>query len=63
MSVDEAAVDYWLKELVPAFTQVPCQLYQQCAKFLSTLALAQDLQVAKRIIALLLVNELSLIHI
>ena len=58
MSVDEAAVDYWLKELVPASTQVPCQLYQQCAKFLSALALAQDLQVAKRIIALLLVNEL-----
>ena len=58
MSVDEAAVAYWLKELVPAFTQAPCQLYQQCAKFLSTLVLAQDLQVAKRIIALLLVNEL-----
>jgi len=58
MSVDVAAVDYWLKELVPAFTQVPCQLYQQCAKFLSMLVLAQDLREAKRIIALLLVNEL-----
>ena len=58
MSVDEAAVAYWLKELVPAFTQVPCQLYQYCAKFLCMLVIAQDLQEAKRIIALLLVNEL-----
>ena len=58
MSVDEAAVAYWIKELVPAFTQVPCQLYQQCAKFLCMLVLAQDLREAKRIIALLLVNEL-----
>ena len=58
MSVDEAAVDYWLKKLVPDFTQVMCQLYQQCARFLSMLVPAQDLQEAKRIIALLLVNEL-----
>ena len=53
MSVDVAAVDYWLKELVPAFTQVPCQLHQQCAKLLSIFVLAQDLPEAKRIIALL----------
>ena len=58
MSVDEAAVDYWLKELVPAFTQVPIRPYRQCARFLSMLVPAQDLQEAKRIIALLLVNEL-----
>ena len=58
MSVDVAAVDYWLKELVPAFTQVPRQLHQQCAKLLSIFVLAQDLPEAKRIIALLLVNEL-----
>ena len=58
MSVDVAAVDYWLKELVPAFTQVTCQLYQQCAMLASMLVLAQDLREAKRIIALLLVNEL-----
>ena len=35
-----------------------CQLHQQCAKFSSIFVLAQDLQEAKRIIALLLVNEL-----
>ena len=58
MSVDEAAVAYWLKELEPAFTQVPIRPHRQCAQFLSVLVLAQDLQVAKRIIALLLVNEL-----
>ena len=60
MSVDRAVVDYWLKELMPTFTQVKCQPYLPIAgsQYYSLCVDAKDSQEAKHMIALLLVNDL-----
>ena len=59
MSVDPAVVDYWLKELMPTFTQVMGQSYLHIAgsPHYSVHVFAKDIQEAKHMIALLLVND------
>ena len=59
MSVDRAVVDYWLKELMPTFTQVRCQHYSLIAgsQYYSLHVYTKDGQEAKHMIALLLVND------